>query len=644
MTFTLPKLTITGAVDALNKPIVTPHAAVIIWSYLNRLDSGGSREIDVHAVADTIICTDSIISISTVKRKSASAGSFEIVLAPTHNWVSRITPGSWCAILMSQQTLPLMADFYYDTAKKDSFKMVGRIESVRGAVQVDPETGARITTFVATGQDWGAVFDTTLYFDQSIAESILKNNPLGQAYALLGKNLFSQLYGEGGVPTATSTVNSLIDLWGLQSIGSIANEEQQLKLAADPASVDLLIGPRPQFQLPKEVAKFMRQTKTVASLPIPGTTSVNFAEIIRRHQGRLRWYDDADAGLTAGQYVSVPKNYDGKGVAGTGMFMGNHSLWQLLNALCNNALYELVNDIRWVGDEPEFALYHRIKPFVTNKTFLEKMALNMGLTEDRKETPEIAAAKNTVANLVNEFSLVRRTEIKKNEIIDLNFGTNASARINFIEVQPDYSLIPSISNVPAKLFGQTSDTNSFERDGFNPMFVTCNFLPIDDVGSFSFQSFVAWKYLIREWHFNTHAMLDGAITLVGKSEYIQVGDNIIVDADILGDARFNAGQDLGLYKFQRQYLLAHVENIMHEFRVNPSTGARQFVTKIQFVRGIITNSNGELISDPLSLSASGAINGFATPSIPLVPSVRIDANANTVKSSTNANPKKLGLT
>ena len=126
--------------------ITTPHAAVIIWNYD---DKGGLEDFttaSVNNVQQTIISTLSCVSISTEKSKSNPQGSFRLVLAPYKDWVSTITPGSWCTLLMSQE--PITAT---DLTKADpnKVKMIGKIDSVRVDTTMD-DTGTRRTQYIVT--------------------------------------------------------------------------------------------------------------------------------------------------------------------------------------------------------------------------------------------------------------------------------------------------------------------------------------------------------------------------------------------------------------------------------------------------------------------------------------------------------------
>jgi hypothetical protein len=600
----------------MKSKLITPHAAVLIWSYDNRGNADGTSVL-THAVEQVIIGTSSLISVSTTKRKSSPAGSFEFRLAPRFNWVSRITPGSWCAILMSRDPLPSMSKENVGVAQQHSFKMLGRIDSVRAVVEVNQETGARSTVFVVTGQDWGSVFESNLYIDYSI-QHILTGNSIAQAYTILGLQQYETLAKEKKLPTSKETVDTVINLWGMLGGTAISNSENIIAEAGNPTVNKLLLSSGTQFQLPSEVAKFMRQGLTIAGIPI-GPTKVNFAEIIHRQHGRLTQFDDPK--VKGIKYEEVDDSY---GVLNPDQFIGKHTFWQLLTDASNTALYELVNDIRWDGqDQPYFTLYHRIRPFVTRTGYLAQIA---ALSLE----PKALAAQSTVRDLENKFENVRRLEIPLEDVVNINYGTNWRDKVNFIEMRPNAQLIPDAQSLLAKIDGQTVDVPGFQRDGFKPMFVQCSFLPFEG-SQIAIDKLGHWKYLLREWYFNNHMMLNGSMTIIGQNQYIQVGDNIIVDAQVLGNAPLNFGQKANIFG-KKLYLLAHVENIMHSFSVNQETGARTFSTTIQFVRGVISDANGKSMYPAHGIEA-GAIDKSASLLTP-----EDERNSNTFGSSVNSDP------
>ena len=582
----------------MRSKLVTPHAAVLIWNYNDRIDSSGAKS-DAHDIEQVVIGTSSIISISTTKSKSSPAGEFEIRLAPRFNWVARLTPGSWCAIIMSQSPIPTIAKDKTGKANKNSFKMLGRIDSVRGVVEVDQNTGARKTAFIITGQDWGSVFNSLVYIDPIMNNNVFLDDSIAQAQTILGVNMYSTYSKDKKMPSSADLIDSMKALWGGGATGSSITAGEA-KLGTTPTTSSMILSNKTQFRLPKDVAAFMGQgagltasansiidAGTLPDLPV-GTTAYNFADVIKIYHGKLEGPDTYKP-LTEAYGLPNPHN-----------FFGQHTFWQLLTELSNNALNELVTDIRWEKSGPKFALYHRIRPFVNNPAFLTRL---LGAPKEK----DAFQAASTIKENMSLFKDVRKTEIDLEDVININFGTNWRDKINFIEIVPTSQLLEGISSLAfeSKQQGQTYDPIGYERDGFRPLKIPTAFLPYVDGATPAVRVLTYWKYLIREWHFNNHVLLNGAITFIGQDRYIQVGDNIMVDVRVLGNAPLNKYAKLS----KQAYLLAHVENISHTFNVNPETGARSFATTVQFVRGVITTKSGI----PLSLAECGnAIDNDAT--------------------------------
>jgi len=118
-----------------------------------------------------------------------------------------------------------------------------------------------------------------------------------------------------------------------------------------------------------------------------------------------------------------------------------------------------------------------------------------------------------------------------------------------------------------------------------------------------------WKYLLREWYFNTHLMLNGTINFIGQDNYIQVGDNIMFPL-----RAFNFQSNLTQAALKNKpkatierntnelaedpnepWILAHVENIAHRMSMSDSA-ARSFMTSIHFIRGVIVDKDRKPLS------------------------------------------------
>jgi hypothetical protein len=544
--------------------LITPHGGVLIWNYNDRM--GASPHGNVNEIDQIFINTTSLISVTTNKNKSTPAGNFEFRLAPNYNWVARITPGSWCVILMSQnKPIPQIDPDNVGFADPDLVKMLGRIDSVRAVVEVDQETGARRTMYVVTGQDWCSVFDTKLYIDPIVRNNNLeKLTAIGQSTRIAFDNFITSWVDDktNVLPSSSQVVSALIDLWGAPlldistSVGALSGSPG-IQLDKNP-----IFSSEAQFQIPTKVAQYMGFGGLLG-----GVTggSINFSKIISRYDGTLKSYDTYSG-----------DNKEALGFPDPASFFKVNSFWQMLVDNCNPVINELVTDLRWEADgSAKLALYKRVKPFLNRSAF------------EKSDAPEVI--KNT-----SKFSNVRRIEIPTEDVVAINAGTNWRDKINFIEIRPQPQLNATNFENAVKLDSQVIDRTAYERDGFKPLIQSVQYMPFDGSQPAPLKC-LEWKYLLKEWYFNTHLMLNGSITIIGQNQYIQVGDNIMVDAGVLGSGILNIKQ----YD-KTTYLLAHVEGVSHNFGVNSETGARSFSTTIRFVRGVITNKNGQIIgSDQL---------------------------------------------
>lgn len=577
--------------------ILTPEASVIVWNFNHRLDSVRRSGFAIEQISDKLILTNSLTYISTSKSKSKPDGSFEFRLAPDCNWVAKITPGSWCAILMANNnpppsnsglgiSLPKIggALIKYDKAQSNTLKMLGRIHSVRADITVD-DNGTRSTSYIVTGEDWAGVYNTYIYIDP-----IVRNNNLDKLTDIsqilrLGLDKMLPKMGDTALPSTSMMVDAIMQIWGNTANDlqlDFNNAVSGAKLgASNPIKPDEIrqLGSGKQFTMPSEVAAFMGFGNSV----IGGPGNMEMGKIIKGYHGRLTSYD---------QYDSHDESF---GIYSPQNFFGTHSFWQLLNDVCNTAVNELVADIRWeqsgLTESPKLALYKRIRPFITRTDFLS-------LT-DRP------ISKKNVDSVTSEFKNVRRHNIALNDIVTINAGTNWRDKINFIEINTmiQQSTLPYDASV--KNSNQLYDTQAYLREGFRPMFETTYYTTVDKSGT-TIEPLGAtdWKYAMREWYFNTHLMLNGSMMVIGQDQYIGVGDNIMVDASIFGAAPTNAAMASPLSP-SKTFFLAHVENIAHTFQVDPVTGARTFNTVIFFVRGIFTDANGALLGNARYEVAAG---------------------------------------
>ena len=558
--------------------IKTPHAAVIVWNYSDRVGVEGVK--DLNSVEETIISTLSCVSIQTAKAKGNPAGSFQLVLAPFKNWVSTITAGSWCCILMSNKKIN-PADL--KKANPDLVKMIGKIETVRVETQQDKDQ--RQTRYIVSGTDWGHIFNNTLYVDNLLASA---NDPATQGNAA-AVALRNALFGNGNAPSSFAVkdnLRSLVNIFGSNLKGFSEKGDDINRLAK--ATYD--------FIMPKEMVDFFGFVDAKKAK----NKALGINNILKIQTGKLIGPD---------KYDETPESF---GYIDPFSLQGTNSFWQVLMDNSNPAINEMYNEIEWTKNGPSLTLFNRIKPFAY------------------RQSTDVPAQ---VKNLRSLFQYVKTHKIDSVQVTSVNAGTNWRDKYNFIEIKPNFQDFNIIANW-TKQKTQISDEKAFNREGFRPLIIATKQFPVrlgQGTTVFNPDMLRAWALLMKEWYFDTHRLLNGTITMTGSTEYIGVGNNIMFDAGLINPTP-NINKAANKNKKNPQ-VLAHVENISHSFTVDQE-GAREYVTTIQFVRGILITDNG-------SLSGSGKLDTFSNDLIPAEDRNKTNTVSTTNLDSDDPDPQKV---
>jgi len=219
--------------------------------------------------------------------------------------------------------------------------------------------------------------------------------------------------------------------------------------------------------------------------------------------------------------------------------------------------------------------------------------------------------------LKSYFQYIAQHNIDSNTVLSVNAGTNWADKYNFIEIKPDFQDFAIFGNW-VKQKSQISDQAAFSREGFRPLIVNTKQFPRNTkqkTGDTSLNADIDWSQLevwvalMKDWYFDTHRMLNGSITFTGTTEYIAVGNNIKFDVQLVNPTQ-NMTKLQNTATIQDGYfILGHIESISNSFTVNDS-GARSYITTVQFVRGIVVNSKNVAYGDGTldALSSAMTIN------------------------------------
>ena len=580
--------------------IKTPHAAMIVWNYQERLSSSAVSYDKLHAVDHIIISTASIISIDTVKSKSSPAGGFTVVLAPTKNWITVLTPGSWVVLLMSQNPIA-KTDLpqYEGQADPNKVKFLGRIESTRVNVTVDAETGARRTQYIVTGSDWGNVFQTHIYVDPAARDP--ESSVVGQAIRLLYDQYLTSNVDFENWLTSTANVTTIKNFWGTSNTSNFLKDlAKKLKGDLTKFGDKMVIKSNIVMRLPDSLSRYFNYFGRQKS-------TCNIASLIRVIAGSAYRTTGNNATKDNIYFDAYADSQDGFWLLDPSKLLGQHTAWELINEASNEVINEVICDLRWTMQDdgslqPMLALYKRVRPFVLrNHGGSPPTDKNGKVIKESDEQKARREGWNQLSkqNMVSKFYNLRTVKIPIEDIINVDAGTNWRDKLNFIEMMPDTSnLIDTFKPTSDmnKISAQEFDEGAFSREGFRAKLATSVYIPVVTIAKTKKPDPFAlriWKYLLREWYFNTHLLLNGTMTIMGQNNYIQVGDNIMFDSRVVGLTPNMSAAEIGQASTTDDnsvYILAHVENVKHTFSVT-NEGARMFRTTIDFIRGAIVDAN-----------------------------------------------------
>ncbi len=561
----IPGLGLPAPDDSTSLRIRTPHAAAIIWNYDERV--GSTPSLSVNAVDKLIISTVSCVSIQTSKSKGDPQGSFQLTLAPRKNWVSAITPGSWCVLLMGNSPL---TELDFQKVDPTKLKMIGKIDTVRVDTEAGSE-GERKTMYYVSGVDWGHVFNNIIYIDNNLARPTDPTN-LGNSAAVAIQNL---LFGEKGVPkrfTTAASLNALLETFGKDLTG----------FSAAGAEMKLLANAIYNFNMPSSMVSYLALNNK-NGLPVPPPTNINGA--INLISGALKSTED--------NYTDTKESY---GFIDPFSLQGAHSFWQVLMDNSNPTMNEMIAEMRPSATGTKLCLYNRIKPFAVQGSPYVLL------------TQAIPGA----AKVTSYFQNIKTHLLDPMTIKKVNAGTNWKDKYNFVEIKPQFA-DERIMEAAIKTYTQAFDTTAFQREGFRPLIFSTKHLPGPvfegpSLTAASWAELRGWVQILQAWYFDTHKMLNGTVVMTGIDGYIAVGDNIQFDAQLVNpNKNFNLAQGMSPTK---TYVLAHVENVSHSFTLNPDSGARTYTTTIQFVRGLIVGEakNVLAVTDPGAVDFKSSFN------------------------------------
>jgi hypothetical protein len=418
-----------------------------------------------------LLVQDEIIQISTSKPKTGT-GTFSILLSPAQRFKSKLHPGCWCVIYMSNRQLSGK-----ETSAEDSgLRMMGIVRSIRMIEDTDSATGIRTTRYQVSGDDFQSIFNNTIFISD-ILRSALPNKKNSDVDAL---KLFD-------LKALRDTKPDTVMGWLISGLlGKSSSFESAFNSGPKLGGV---------FGFPSKLFSRLYGKKAVNDHKV--ASAINF--VFQRN--------------LLGQ-ISVATD-----------FGSNINIWSLLKTYSNPILNEIYTDICPVSVDGAIHLLptfvYRSIPFSTKNKEVDPSTYSIaGNAKDRREDPSKVVKETGIQLFLSK-------DIPDEEIISLNHGKSDVERFNFFLVSPNantdqlaaYTFHEETSK---KVAGSDpiADINSLVRYGLRQYIVNAGTLILNQ------DIVIKCNQIVRDMWYPAHLFESGQVTIIGSEKPIPVGTNI----------------------------------------------------------------------------------------------------------------------
>ena len=417
----------------------------------------------------------------------------------------------------------------------DGFKGVFKVQGVRRALRVDPNTGTKTVVININGYAF-TEFNNTIYFNPYLVDP--NQDPKNQLlFASFIGNDWQRLINKKGLVYVQDIIAVLIQSF----IGSGVAENQEVILKKSAVQTKNV-----HFFIPQLVG---------ALLGVKGAKAAKDIYIylfgIQKYQAGIA--TDFATGMNpykASQkfprfyYTSVP--CEGNSLLKP-EYWNQVKTWSILNQYTNAPLNELYTSFRVSpgGSIMPTVVFRQI-PF-TNEDY-------------------------TGPGTVTKFLNLPRWKINPALILEQDIGRDEAARVNFVQFFGRSTLGVEGADI-AQEIAQTNfvyDVEDVKRSGLRPYVVSTQF--DDPTTEVKLYRSPTWAQILGDCLVNGHLKFNGNIQTAGLVDPIAVGDNLELDG-----------------------IVYHIEQISHNASIDPVSGRRIFRTNIALSSGVAKSSsvNGE---------------------------------------------------
>ena len=485
-----------------------------------------------------IVITNDVIRANITKNKSTNAGQFSLTLKRGKrrvggvvqfddiDYLSSVHEGDWIMIYIKKGgTIDINS-----TKSNSGFKMLGMIQNVRYIEVDDEKTGKPRLEYLITGQDFGSVFDMSIFFNPLLNQK--------SASTLLGANFLvdsiKSLKGaERGVFKGLTPDDLISKLVGFYLGGTKGK-----------SNLDALNSTNQDWYIPPELAKqFGKNIKRNKTLGVSFIDILELGKIGLHNYGRNGKLPDQSKlpQLPGGTFItSLPSS-------GT--------VWEVLQNFQNRIANEMYTELTVDSNgnlNPSIIL--RQVPFSNHKNH-ETNPYTIARNKYKESIdPPVPQA---VTKTKTYFTNLPKHEILSSSIKEKNIGKSSHERINHVVI------VPKLGGDPLNVaYKAIINTPSIQRYGLKSFQGQSNFVLDKDLGDpASAAEFFAG--LIVDWFFLSHQLYNGTIIIEGQDEHFEIGNNLYI-TDI--------------------QQLFHIEGYTHLYE-NRADGSTEYTTEFIVSRG-----------------------------------------------------------
>ena len=564
-----------------------------------------------------LIIVDDLANVQVSSTKSNHIDTLTGSLRPGLNYLAEAMPGDYvfCWMVQSQEAVASLTKRLLEGRQcnefNDGLKFFGKLSGMRKRVQIQPQTGTKVTTFVFNATGFSE-FDGSIYF-----EPFLQLKSVGLMADWLQKYgiKLNEIIARSGMGIGVNEIlPALLQVFFGRGIPNNSGLSQ-----GGPKITDGLDNPY-SFVVPTEVAKVFGVS--TGSKPHGLIAYTDMLEVVHGVQsylddvhidanavgGTVDFQEDDDripreGSLTRGK-VFQPQGAGGNGKMHytqdrqMGVFVpsvpatdGQRTAWNLINQFLNPAVNEIYTAMRTnaqgrvyptlISRQLPFSSTAGLvsnsfvpKPFMAPSRIKKDAEVNVDGPIMRTFEKERVADFGTLDVSIGDFDTDKQPiSVKLTRFLELprwrihpvflksfDIGRSDALRFNFINVQADAGGAKSgisvtggfVRNPPVR------DDLDVARSGLRPYMKTIPCAPADAVD----RNPSAWMYVLSDILMGQHLTLTGNLESDGIQQPIVVGDNVEFDETVL-----------------------HIEAVAHSFN-SDGNGNRKFTTNLSLTHGV----------------------------------------------------------